>query len=300
MLALLALGAPRADATAQGATRLAAPPASLVGTDRLAAMIAGDSVTVLDVRQDLGLWLRAHIPGAALLNTETLRSMDGGVPNLILPAESYRALWSRLGVRAGRPVAVYASGESRGIDATYAAWLLAAWGQPVYVVDGGYGKWELEQRAVTRDYPKPARGTFAGRAFTPERATLEEVRAALRAPGVVLVDARVPEQWRGEEGPQPRRGRIPGALNHPWAGDLNETALSRTWRSPDELRATYTAQGITPDRDIIVYCNGGLESSHVWFALRAVLGYPRVRVYDGSFTEWSGHAELPVERGAAR
>ena len=143
IFAFIALGVPRARAMAQEAARRAAPPAALVGTDRLASMIADDSVTVLDVRQDLGLWLRAHIPGAALLNTETLRSSDGGVPNLILPAESYRALWSRLGVRPGRPVAVYASGESRGIDATYAAWLLAAWGQPVYVVDGGYGKWEL-------------------------------------------------------------------------------------------------------------------------------------------------------------
>jgi thiosulfate/3-mercaptopyruvate sulfurtransferase len=90
-------------------------------------------------------------------------------------------------------------------------------------------------------------------------------------------------------------------VNHYWAGDLTKApgGFGLVWKSRDSLRASYAAQGITPDRDVIVYCNGGLESSHVYFTLRALLGYPRVRVYDGSWTEWAAHLELPMETGAS-
>jgi thiosulfate/3-mercaptopyruvate sulfurtransferase len=94
-----------------------------------------------------------------------------------------------------------------------------------------------------------------------------------------------------------RRGHIPGAVSHHWRTDLTEGELATVWRPRAMLRASYEAQGITPDRDVIVYCNGGLESSHVWFTLRVLLGYPRVRVYDGSFTEWAAREELPVATG---
>jgi thiosulfate/3-mercaptopyruvate sulfurtransferase len=92
-------------------------------------------------------------------------------------------------------------------------------------------------------------------------------------------------------------GHLPGAINHFWQGDLAKVNFATVWKPRDELRASYVAQGITADKSIIAYCNGGLESSHVYFALHDVLGYPRVRVYDGSFTEWSERVELPVKMG---
>jgi thiosulfate/3-mercaptopyruvate sulfurtransferase len=111
------------------------------------------------------------------------------------------------------------------------------------------------------------------------------------------VDARNPEQYAGLAGAQLRRGHIPGAINHFWQQDLVKADFATVWRSSEDLRLAYAAQGITPEKEIIAYCNGGLESSHVYFALHNLLGYPRVRVYDGSFTEWAERTEVPVTVG---
>jgi thiosulfate/3-mercaptopyruvate sulfurtransferase len=115
---------------------------------------------------------------------------------------------------------------------------------------------------------------------------------------VVLVDARPPDQYAGDAGAQLRRGHIPGAINHYWQTDLVEGEFAKTWKPAEEIREEYRRQGITPEKQVIAYCNGGLESSHVYVTLRAVLGYPRVRVYDGSWTEWSEREDLPIATGS--
>jgi thiosulfate/3-mercaptopyruvate sulfurtransferase len=272
----------------------------LISTAGLGELLAqrDSNVSVIDVRDDYTRYLESHVPRAVYLHVEELRAADRGVPNKLLGLVSYAALFSRLGIRSDRPVVIYGAGETRGIDATYLAWILGGLGHPsVYVLDGGFGKWSLENRTVTRRYPAIEPTAFAPATFRPDRATREEVQAALGVPGVVIVDARNPDQYAGRAGAQLRRGHVPGAINHFWQGDLTNVAFATVWKSRDELRASYLAQGITPDKTIIAYCNGGLESSHVYFALRNLLGYPRVRVYDGSFTEWSERTELPVETG---
>jgi thiosulfate/3-mercaptopyruvate sulfurtransferase len=113
----------------------------------------------------------------------------------------------------------------------------------------------------------------------------------------VLVDARPPDQYAGEAGAQMRRGHIPGAISHYWQDDLVQQGFGRVWKPAADLRASYVGQGITPDRDIIVYCNSSTEASHLHFALRNLLGYPRVRIYVGSWTEWAEKSELPIETG---
>jgi thiosulfate/3-mercaptopyruvate sulfurtransferase len=285
---------------APGARAAPVASAQLITTDGLAALLASrdSDVSVIDARSDYTLYLESHVPWAVYLNTEELRASDRGVPNKVLGVLSYAALFSRLGLRADRPVVIYSAGETRNIDATYLAWILAGLGvRSVYVLDGGFGKWSLENRPVTRHYPAIEPTAFAPSAFQPERATLEDVRGALAAPGVVLVDARNPDQYAGRAGAQLRRGHVPGAINHFWQGDLAKVAFANVWRPRDELRASYVTQGMTADKAIIAYCNGGLESSHVYFALHDLLGYPHVRVYDGSFTEWSERVELPVKTG---
>jgi len=301
----VARGAAFTRAAAAPAAAARASVARVIATDSLAALLerggAAGGALIVDVRPDIGMYLRSHLPGAVHLNTETLRSTAGGVPNLVLPAESYRTLFSRLGVRMDAPVVVYSSGEARNIDATFLAWILAGFGHPsVHVLDGGLAKWETEGRPVTRAYPAPDTLPFAARTFAIERATLDEIRASLGRNTLLLVDARPPDQYAGSAGAQMRRGHIPGAVNHYWATDLDEGGFARTWKDREALRASYAAQGITPDKNIVVYCNGGLESSHVYFTLRSVLGYPRVRVYDGSWTEWAEREELPMETGAGR
>ena len=280
---------------------------TLISTDSLAVLAPRGQVTIIDARLDVSLYLKSHIPGAAYINSESLRSMAGGVPNLLLPSESYITLFSRLGIRRDRPVVIYSAGETRDIDATYLSWILSGFGAPsVAILDGGFSKWELESRATVQTYPEAVAGVFTGQSFAPDRAALDDVRTYLRhhteadadgAGATVLVDARPPDQYAGSAGVQMRHGHIPGAISHPWGLDMTN-GLEHTFKALDDIRAGYVAQGVTPDKHIIAYCNGGLESSHLYFALHDLLGYPNVQVYDGSWTEYAAHADLPLTMGA--
>ena len=276
-------------------------PASLprlISTDRLAQWEKRGGLSLLDVRSDVTSYLKDHLPGAVYLNIETLRASRGGVPTQLLSAKGYGELFSRLGVSLKQPVVIYSAGETRNIDATFVAWILAGFGHPaVYVLDGGYYKWQLEQRPLARHYPPLSASHFPETNFHPESASLAEVQDALRGRTALLVDARPPDQYAGEAGAQMRRGHIPGAINHYWQDDLTQEGFGHVWKTPADLRRRYADEGITPDRNIIVYCNSTTEASHVHFTLRNLLGYPRVRVYVGSWTEWAEREELPIELG---
>lgn len=288
---------------AGGSPAVAPTPAStplpgIVSTDSLAAWQQKGPVLLIDVRTDVFTYLSGHLPGAEYLNTETIRASRGGIPTQLLEPEAYAALFSRLGIRMDQPVVIYSAGETHNIDATFLAWLLAGFGHPaVYVLDGGYFKWQLEQRPVARKYPRIPESHFAAAPFHPEAVGLAEVQAALSAKTTLLVDARPPDQYAGLAGAQMRRGHIPGAISHYWQNDLTREGFGFVWKGRDQLRREYVAQGITPDRDIIAYCNSATEASHVHFTLSYLLGYPRVRVYVGSWTEWAEREDLPIATG---
>ena len=272
----------------------------LISTAGLAALADTSPVRVIDVRQSWVSYLQDHLPNAVWLSVETLRSQDHELPFQLLPADHYSELFRRLGVERSLPVVVYSAGDQADIDATFVCWLLASAGsRQVYLLDGGYAKWELENRPLSQRYPRwpaTASGGFPPTEFRPAVASLDDVRAAAIGSGTLLVDARPEEQYAGSAGAQLRRGHIPGAANHPWKDDLEKQDLVLVWKSVEALRAAYQAQRITPERDIIVYCNSGTEASHVFFALKYLLGYPRVRIYTGSWTQWAEREELPVER----
>jgi thiosulfate/3-mercaptopyruvate sulfurtransferase len=244
-------------------------------------------------------YLKGHLPGAQYLNIETLRASRGGVPVQLMDAPWYRELLGRLGLDHRVPVVVYGAGETLNIDATFVAWILASMGHPrVYLLDGGFFKWQYEGKSVARTYPavKATTALWREATFRPAVASLDQVLRA-RAAGTLLVDARPPAQFRGEEGSQSRLGHVPGAINHYWQDDLVTEGFGRVFRTLESLRASYAAQGITPDKDIILYCNSATEASHLYFVLRWLLAYPRVRIFPGSWTEWAGRADLPVATG---
>lgn len=278
--------------------RQSARPA-LISTDQLAEwQRGGDPFRLVDVRTDPFTYLKGHLPDAVYLNTETLRAAERGTPMQLFSGQWYAELFTRLGIRWDQPVVVYSAGETHNIDATFLAWLLASYGHPrVYLLDGGYFKWELEQRPIAKHYPRlaaapPPRGRFA-----PPIATLDDVRRAVEGHDAVLVDARPPDQFSGEAGAQMRHGHIPGAINHYWQDDLEQQGFGRVWKPADALRKGYAAQGITPDKRLILYCNSTTEASHIFFALSYLLGYPDVRIYTGSWTEWAERTDLPIEGG---
>ena len=299
VLATLALACGGQSAPATGAAPATAGSVpGLVSTDELAHWQAEGPVLLLDVRTDVFAYLKGHLPGAEYLNMETLRASEGGIPTRLLSADAYRELFSRLGVDPARRVVIYSAGETRNIDATFLAFLLGGFGQPgVYILDGGYFKWQLEQRPIAVHYPRIPLVRYPDRPFRPDTASLADVRRAAAGEGGVLVDARSPEQYAGREGAQMRRGHIPGAISHSWQNDLTQAGFGHVWKPAAELRRAYAAQGITPDKDVIAYCNSATEASHLYFTLHYLLGYPRVRVSVGSWTEWAENETLPIAVG---
>jgi len=170
-------------------------------------------------------------------------------------------------------------------------------------MNGGRKKWELEKRAYTTDEPQLAPTTYV--AMPPDeglRAYLFDVRRALDRKEVALVDVRSAKEFTGEITAPPeypmehaqRGGHVPGAQNIPWATAVND--LDGTFKSVAELQQNYAPKGITPDKEIICYCRIGERSSHSWFVLKYLLGYPQVRNYDGSWTEWGNMIGNPVEK----
>lgn len=272
----------------------------LVSTEWVQENLEDPNIRLIEVDVDTSAYEQGHIPGAIGLNWQT--QLQDPLRRDIPPKAQLESTLGALGVSDKHTIVLY--GDNNNWFAAYAFWVLKVYGhEDVRIMDGGRKKWLVEGRRITTDVPsyppveyRAKEPDFALRAFFPQ------VLESLNREEFALVDVRSPQEFTGELIAPPgmmetaqRGGHIPGARNIPWGQAVREDG---TFKSPAELRALYEAQGITPDKQVIAYCRIGERSSHTWFVLKYLLGYPHVRNYDGSWTEWGNIVGAPIEREA--
>jgi thiosulfate/3-mercaptopyruvate sulfurtransferase len=280
-----------------------AHPEVLVDTDWVEAHHADDGVRVVEVDEDVLLYEQGHVPGAVKLDWHTeLQRPD--VRDFV-DEQGFARLMARKGISNEDTVVLY--GDKSNWWAAYAFWFFVYNGhEDVRLMDGGRQKWVAEGRPLDPATPSPEPGRYrvpyrdaSIRAYAHD--VLQHLLAVKDGRGA-LVDVRSPAEFTGEklhmpEYPQEgalRGGHIPGAANVPWAQAVREDG---TFKPAAELAELYAAHGVTPDKPVIAYCRIAERSSHTWFVLRYLLGFERVRNYDGSWTEWGNMVGVPIEQG---
>lgn len=277
-----------------------ANPDVLVSTDWVAQHLNDSNVRLVESNEDVLLYDTGHIPGA--VNVDWHADLNDALQRDYINPEQFAALLSRNGISPDTTVVFY--GDKNNWWATYAFWVFQLFGHTnAKVMNGGRMKWIAEGREVSKErpsypasnYPVPKRDDSKIRAFR------DDVLKHLEA-GKPLIDVRSPGEFRGEllhmaDYPQEgamRGGHIPTARNVPWARAANPDG---TFKSAEELRAIYEdEQGLKSSDDVVAYCRIGERSSHSWFVLKYLLGYPNVRNYDGSWTEWGNSVRVPIEK----
>jgi thiosulfate/3-mercaptopyruvate sulfurtransferase len=244
---------------------------------------------VIDVRpaEDFS---NGHIPGAVHLDLWGVSLVDTDPAPLKAFMWIIDHLFNLRGVASATPVVVY--DEQSGMRAARAFWFLEYFGHAhVQLLDGGFGAWTREGLPVTRESTAPPKSTWRG---TPQDATIatwRDVRDRLWRPDAVILDTRSDGEYHGTTVRAKRGGAIPGAVHVEWTRNLGPDGA---FRPAAELREMYEQAGVTPDKEVITYCQGGYRAAHAYLALR-LLGFPRVRNYTGSWKEWGDREDLPIE-----
>jgi thiosulfate/3-mercaptopyruvate sulfurtransferase len=272
----------------------------LVTTDWLADHLHDEDLVVAEVDESPELYDEGHIPGAVKLHWRD--DLQDPVERDLIEKADFEQLMSRLGISNSTSIVLY--GDKNNWFAAYAYWYLKIYGhQNVRILDGGRQKWLDEGRELTTDAPAPEPASYQARERDESiRVYRGTVREAVDAENEALVDVRSPQEYAGELVSPPgyeqegalKAGHIPRAHSIPWAQAVQDDG---TFKPVDELREIYEGKGVTADKDVIAYCRIGERSSHTWFVLRELLGYPNVRNYDGSWTEWGNLVDVPIEKG---
>ncbi len=280
-----------------------AHPESLVDTEWVLKHHADAKVRVAEVDYDpLANYQQGHIPGSVLFDWR--HDINDPVKRDILNQEALTALFRKSGVHDDTTLVLY--GDFNNWFAAFAFWVFKYYGvKDVRIMNGGRKKWIAEDKPLTKEPAKVAPSQYSARAPNEKlRAYYDQVRSQLPEVGkgkLALVDVRGPKEFTGEVTAPPeypnehaqRGGHIPGAANIPWAQAVNEDG---TFKSREELEALYGTKGVTPSKPVITYCRIGERSSHTWFVLTYLLGYPNVANYDGSWTEWGNQIRSPIEK----
>ena len=274
-------------------------PEYLVDTDWVANHLEDPNVRIIESDEDPLLYAMGHIPGAVQL--DWFSTLQHPLRRDFLSKEQFEEVASRLGITNETTVVFY--GDKSNWFACYALWLFQYYGhQNVKIMNGGRLKWEKDGRPFVKEVPSYEKTSYrAKEADKSIRAFRDEVlkQSNDRKP---LVDVRSPKEYSGELLHMPnypqegatRGGHIPGAVSIPWATAVNED--DSTFKSADDLREIYEGKSIKSDSEVIAYCRIGERSSLTWFVLKYLLGYPNVKNYDGSWTEWGNLVDAPIEK----
>lgn len=260
-----------------------------------------DDILIIDVQPNVHDYLQEHISGAVYLNEEFIRAWKGPRPIVFLPPEAVKPYFRRAGVTKKRPVVVYTGkgpfkGWGDGLEQTMMAYSLARYGHDnVMILDGGIDKWKAEGRKVEQLFPVIEMGDFEPIVRHEYYIEYEEFKVAKDRDDVVLLDARPPAFYEGG-GPWGRPGHIPGAINLPWASLMTDENR-RKLKPDEEILSILEEKGATKDKMIICSCGTGREATNEFTLLNWYLGYPRVNIYEGSFTEWISYLDNPTVMG---
>jgi thiosulfate/3-mercaptopyruvate sulfurtransferase len=278
-----------------------ANPNVLTDTEWVSRNISNKAIRIVEVDYDPeNAYRQGHIQDASLIWWK--RDINDPIRRDIISKTQFEDLMSRNSITPESEVILY--GDFNNWFAAFVFWIFKYYGhRNVRIMNGGRKKWELEKKPYTKDEPQIQKTKYVS--LPPDeglRAYLFDVRRAIDRQDTVLVDVRSPKEFTGEITAPPeypmehaqRGGHIPKANNIPWATAVNDA--DGTFKSVNDLKQIYESKGVTPDKDVICYCRIGERSSHSWFVLKYLLGYPQVRNYDGSWTEWGNMIGNPVEK----
>jgi thiosulfate/3-mercaptopyruvate sulfurtransferase len=277
-------------------------PEVLLDTDWVAAHVDDPHVRLVEVDVDTGAYQKGHIKNAVGWNWETHLSdhVRRDIPN----PRQFEELCGKSGIANDHAVVLY--GDHNNWFAAFAFWQFKIYGhKDLHLMNGGRRKWEVEKRPLTAEIAAVQPTEFhAGVPDTSLRARRDNIFQILSGKQASLVDVRSPDEFTGKIIAPPgmtetaqRGGHIPGAANIPWSLAVNDDG---TFKSYDELLALFESHGLRRDKETVTYCRIGERSSHTWFVLKYLLGFEKVRNYDGSWTEWGNLVEAPIEKGEAK
>lgn len=283
---LIALSAGRAKAESQ---------ITLVSPQWVAAHCKDPDIRILDVRQDPHAYFAGHVPNAVHLPDSSLRGPSFGLPNQYLGFRALVGVFARAGVRPNQKVVVYSDGED-AIGATMVAYILERIGQSqVMVMNGGWRSFETSE-VGTQEFTRYFPSILGARDNTSCRVTLSQVTPLIGKAGVMFIDARPARAYWGQETTWLRNGHIPGAISIDWHL-LTDPQNPHKFRPLGQLQRLYDLRGVRKTDQIVLYCGTSREASLEYVVLKHLLGYPNVRLYEGSWSEYSSHPELKIDRG---
>ena len=278
-----------------------AHPEVLVDTEWVANNPPNDNRKIVEVDYDPeNGYKKGHIKGASLIWWK--RDINDPLTRDIVNKQQFEELMAKNGIKPDTEVIMY--GDFNNWFAAFSLWVFKYYGhENIKIMNGGRKKWELENRDYTTEEPQIQTSSYTAKEPDESiRVYLDDVKKAMEATNTVMVDVRSPKEFTGEITAPPeypmehaqRGGHIPGANNIPWATAVNDA--DGTFKAVNELKQIYESKGITSNKDVICYCRIGERSSHTWFVLKYLLGYPNVKNYDGSWTEWGNMIRNPIEK----